>query len=91
MSDAPDTRHWSVDKRIPLALILTIVVQTVSVVWFASALWQQVQSQEARINAIEAVKMDARLVRLEEALANVRPQLDRIETKLDRLTGYPAK
>lgn len=91
MSDAPDTRHWSVDKRIPLALIITIIVQTVSVVWFASALWQQVQSQEARINAIEAVKMDARLVRLEEALANVRPQLDRIETKLDRLTGYPAK
>lgn len=90
MSGAPES-HWSVDKRVPLALILTIIVQTVGVVWFAAALWNQVQSQGDRISAIEAVKVDTRLVRLEEAMANLKPQLDRIETKLDRLTGYPAK
>lgn len=90
MSGAPET-HWTVDKRVPLALILTIIVQTVGVVWFAAALWQQVQAQGARIEAIESYKIDSRLVRLEEAISNVRPQLDRIETKLDRLTGYPAK
>lgn len=83
--------HWSLDKRVPLALIVTIVIQTVSVIWFAASLWQQVQSQDARIAAIEAIKTESRLVRVEEALANVKPQLDRIETKLDRLTGYPAK
>jgi hypothetical protein len=91
VSGAPDTSHWSLDKRVPLALILTIIVQTVSVIWFAAALWQQVQSQGARLDAIEAMKTDARLIRLEEGMANMKPQLDRIETKLDRLTGYPDK
>lgn len=83
--------HWSLDKRVPLALIVTIVIQTASVIWFAAALWQQVQAQGARIDAIEGMKVEMRLVRLEEAFANLKPQLDRMETKLDRLTGYPAK
>ena len=84
-------QHWSVDKRVPLALIVTIVIQTASFIWFAAALWQQVQAQGARIDAIEGMKVETRLVRLEEAFANLKPQLDRMETKLDRLTGYPAK
>jgi hypothetical protein len=91
MSGAPDTPHWSLDRRVPLALILTIITQTVTLIWFLAALWQQVQTQGARIDAIEAMKADTRLVRLEETVANFKPQLDRIETKLDRLTGYPAK
>lgn len=84
-------QHWSVDKRVPLALIVTIVIQTASFIWFAAALWQQVQAQGARIDAIEGMKVETRLVRLEEEFANLKPQLDRMETKLDRLTGYPAK
>jgi hypothetical protein len=90
MSGAPES-HWSLDKRVPLALILALVTQTGGAVWWASAQSSRLDSAETRISAIEAVKVDTRLVRLEEAMANLKPQLDRIETKLDRLTGYPAK
>lgn len=83
--------HWTVDKRVPLALILTIVTQTAGIVWWASAQSARLDNAEERLARIEAVKADTRLVRLEETVANIKPTLDRIETKLDRLTGYPAK
>jgi hypothetical protein len=34
--------HWCLDRRIPLALILTIVGQTVVAAWAASNLWTRV-------------------------------------------------
>ena len=83
--------HWTVDRRVPLALILTIVTQTAGIVWWASAQSARLDSAETRLAAIESVKTETRLVRLEETMANLKPTLDRIETKLDRLTGYPAK
>jgi len=86
-----EREHWSFDKRIPVAIVVTIVIQTLGVVWAASALWSQVQAQEQRLNAIEAQKVESRLSRLEEAMLGVKAQLDRMEGKIDRISAYPAK
>ncbi len=83
--------HWSFDERIQVAIVITIIIQTLGVVWAASALWSQVQEQERRLNAIEAQKVESRLSRLEEAMLGVKAQLDRMEGKIDRISVYPAK
>jgi hypothetical protein len=38
MSEADD-RQWHLDKKVPLALIMTIIGQTVVAAWGASNLW----------------------------------------------------
>ncbi len=48
MSDEP----WHLDKRVPVALILTILMQTAAAVWFASALNQRVSQLETSVAAI---------------------------------------
>lgn len=77
-------RHWTVDKRVPLALIVTLVVQTAGIVWWASSMASTVASQGARIVAVENTRSGERLAVLESTIGDVRAQLNRIEAKLDR-------
>jgi hypothetical protein len=55
--------HWQIDRKIPLALVITLLVQTGSVVWWAS-------STNARLNSVEekmalAAPQGDRLTRVE--------------------------
>jgi hypothetical protein len=77
-------RHWTLDKRVPLALILTVIVQTAGVVWWASSIANTVSSQGARLVAVENQRAGERLAVLESTIGDVRAQLNRIEAKLDR-------
>lgn len=45
-SDATE-EPWHFDKKVPIALIVTIVVQTVAVVWWASGIHHRVATVEA--------------------------------------------
>ncbi len=82
--------HWHLDKRVPVALLLAIVIQTVGAVWWAASL-------SARVDALERAWLEmkthqGRIVRLEANQTAVYQRLDRIEaiqrrieTKIDRL------
>lgn len=70
--------EWHLDKRVPLALILTIVVQTAMLgVW--------VGSLQARVSANErAIEASADTA---ERLARIEAILERVERRLDQERG----
>ena len=90
MANGPDDRHWHLDRRVPIALIITIVMQTVGIVWWAASLSERVTVLEQQFNGMTTHQ--ARIVRLEEKQNAVYQRLDRIEaiqrrieSKIDRL------
>lgn len=99
MSDIPDSKqHWTVDKRIPLALVITIVLQTGGLVWWAATISSRVAVLEQfRIEQVPAASSrEGRIIRLEtlaqgvaEALADVKTTLAEMNRKLDRAAGFP--
>ncbi len=57
----PPAEPWHLDRKVPIALIATILAQTVAIVWWASGIHHRVASVEAtqliltaRTSAIEA-------------------------------------
>jgi Tfp pilus assembly protein PilO len=72
-----DDMHWSLDKKVPLALILTVIIQTIGVSWWAATLSGQVNYLENRVTKAEAtMEREAlssrlasdRLIRVEEGV-----------------------
>lgn len=83
---------WHLDKRIPIALIGAVVIQTLGVGWWAATMQARQEAHEKRIIVLEAA--DAKQVesagRVAENLATIkalqeamRGQLDRIERNVD--------
>ena len=69
--------RWHLDKRVPLALMVTIILQTAAAVWAASSLYQRVEQLERQMTA--AAPQGERLIRLEEKLSNVEVALAEIK------------
>lgn len=93
MKKKPSTR-WHVDRNVPIALIVTIVIQGAIGVWWASDITSRLRLIEtaeatARGDASTLIKLsDARyerLIRLEEKLASMLNTIDRIEKKIDSI------
>jgi hypothetical protein len=84
----PNDAGWHLDKKVPLAFILTIIVQTVGVTWYFG-------KQDARISLIEQSRVERIAAQRErdgrqdqdvsESMHQLRAQLDKIDTKLDRV------
>jgi len=72
--------HWQVDRRIPLALIITIVLQTGGIVWWASGLTYRVEQLERQ--AADAKPQADRLTRVEVRLDNVVDGISEIKALL---------
>jgi hypothetical protein len=77
-----DETKWYLDKRVPLALILTIVIQTAGLVWWASNLTERVNSLE-RTREATAPQAD-RLTRVEVRLESVQSGIDEIKRLIRR-------
>ena len=82
MSDAEDSKHWTVDKRVPLALIVTIVLQTGGLVWWASSLSERVNVLEKR--AEQTAPQAERLTRVEVKLESVQEGIAEIKRLIRR-------
>lgn len=87
-SDPPSQSGWHLDKKVPLALIFAIVIQTGGAIWALAALSQRVTQVEAALSA--SMDQPARIVRVETQMEGVRDTLKEMNDKLDRLLGYPA-
>jgi len=78
-------KQWHLDKRVPVALIIVIFIQTVSIVWWAATL-------SARVGYLEDANTsrqtyEARIITLEVTVRTAISTLDRIETTLNKRYG----
>ena len=83
--DAPS--QWNLDKRVPLALILALMLQTSGAVWWASAQSTRTENTERRVQALEGVdtKVWEMMRIMGEALAAIRANQEGARSALDRI------
>lgn len=88
---------WHLDKRVPIAIILAIFVQTAGVVWWAARLearverMEQYQTDDAPAKAAAGAadsRHDQAIVRLETQFAQVAEAIHEMNAKLDRLIEH---
>lgn len=80
---APERERWHIVKDVPLALIVTIALQTLTVVWWASDINTRVSKLEATVTAAGDDRQ--RLVRVEEKLEGTKELLLSIDKRLERM------
>ena len=77
---------WHLDKRVPIAIIVAIMIQTAGYVWWTAKL-------DARVAALEDAKaaangQEGRIIRLETRLDGITDTLKNMDAKLDRLLPF---
>lgn len=77
MHEDPAGGSWHLDRRVPLALIVTIVLQTGGLIWWASQLSARVDTLE-RQQTISEPQRD-RLTRVEVRIDSIADSINRIE------------
>jgi hypothetical protein len=87
MTDSAPLHHqdgWHLDKKVPLGLIFTILVQAGMVIWAIADIKKDVEVLKTQITVLHdrdnAQEANNRLI-----VEQVRAQMDRIDAKLDRL------
>lgn len=81
-----DREPWHLDKKVPIALIITIVAQGLALVVWAAKMDGRVETVERHVT--ETRDDGSRLARLEVFRDDLGRRLDRIEAKLDRLVEH---
>lgn len=80
-------RQWHLDKRVPIALIFAIMMQSAAAVWWASGISERMSQIERRQEAAGArsenqddllAKQGQRIAVLTEAVANTNRNLERL-------------
>lgn len=74
---------WRIDRHVPVALVLTIILQTGAALMWSGAAAERLSALEARSARTDEVV--ERTARLEEQSKAMRAALVRIEEKLDRV------
>lgn len=74
----PAGESFHVDKRIPLALIVTLLIQTGGIAWWASA----ISSAQAEATK-ERVKIETRVGQVEASRDDLKERVIRIESKIE--------
>ena len=84
-----DDKHWSLDRRVPLALIWTVLAQTGVGIWWASRQEASVEHLTQRQAALEAQRatdrVGERLSTLESQMMDAKDVLRRIDERTQRL------
>jgi len=90
MSDVEE--HWHLDKRVPVTIIFSLVLQTAVFVWMLSTMHAQIEQNDRRLAMLETRTEGQRstttvnttaIAVINENLRGVTDTLKRIETKLD--------
>jgi hypothetical protein len=76
---------WKLDRHVPVALVLTIVLQTGAALLWSGAAAERLSALEQRSGRTDEVV--ERTARLEEQSNAMRASLARIEEKLDRVVA----
>lgn len=81
--DAALGSEWHLDKRVPIALIVTIIMQSMAAVWWAATMQERMDSIEKSLSMQSS--MEGRMVRIEQIVTMQTRTIDRMENKLDRV------
>ena len=81
MTDEAETK-WHLDKRIPIALIATIIVQTMAAVWWAGTSSARLDHIERRVD--QMTPQAERIVRMETKIENIGTSINEIKALLKR-------
>lgn len=79
----PGPPHWQLDKRVPVAFISALILQSCAALVWAGGASERLVHMEREINRLQG--LSERTARLEEQVHAMRISLERIESKLDRL------
>ena len=94
---AEEDAHWHLDRKVPIAIIVAIVGQTVAATWWAASLAAKVDMIESRVTKtevraeraeIDARALSERLIRIDEASKATLEQVREINYRL-RSTREP--
>lgn len=82
--------HWTLDRKVPLAIILALLVQGGGLAWWAASLEGRVVQAEKIIVRLEGRETETResrerLIRLEERMIAIDENLRRAGNKLEAL------
>jgi tRNA A-37 threonylcarbamoyl transferase component Bud32 len=89
MTTDPANENWHLDKRIPLALIVTMMLQFGGGIWWLSQIQFRVEQQGSDIKRLETTmsstqvdrnSLDNRITRIEEKLSGQTEILREIKT-----------
>lgn len=83
MSDDPAGRQWHLDKRVPLALIITMVMQTVIFGFWLGQMSNSVATLQDQVRTMTSYQ--ERLTRVETRVDNANDMLARIDVRLERM------
>lgn len=95
MSEYNDNR-WHLDKRVPVAIIVTLILQAAAAVWWAGQSDNRITNLENRLSGMEqSVKqtvsmqndINVRLARIEERTEGQTATLKRIEDTVNKLAS----
>ena len=86
-----ERKHWSLDKRVPLAVVIMLGLQFVAAVWWAANMTSTVQGHERRLAALEIIvqPLDGRLARIEVLLEIIARRMDRPNARDEAERGMP--
>ena len=76
--------QWHLDKKVPIALILALVVQFAGMVLFVGQVKSQGDENTRRISVLEAQKVGERLSALEAQIVDAKALLVRIDDRMTR-------
>jgi len=80
--------HWSLDKRVPIAALLAVVLQTGAMIWWASGVEARVGQLEQRHDSTLPSRIAVVESKVDTANQNFgynRAVMDKIDGKLDTL------
>ena len=85
--------QWHLDKRVPVAIIFAIFMQTTGAIWWASSIQSRVSTNETSIARLTDSSEDLRdavheqaiqLGRIEEQITGLRADIQRMLNALER-------
>lgn len=79
--------QWHLDKRVPIALIFAIMIQSAGGVWWASAMNERMAQVERRIEGFASrnAQTDERVNTQAQEIAVLASEIKQIGRQLDRL------
>lgn len=77
-----EDRHWHLDRKVPIAIILTILVQTAGVAWLLATINARVETLERRVEATapqadRITRLEVRLDYIVEGIAEIKRLISR--------------
>jgi len=81
---------WHLDKKVPIALIATIAVQSLAIVWWASTITGDVKQTVDRVGRLERNEETARNNQneLEKSVSQIQPQIAELLRSMQRVEGW---